>query len=222
MTRIYIWILTISVCLAILIVGLYLFSDVARGIRRHRVSGYEVVEIPGILSSAECDELMRYSQTQKMVKSEVVSTDTAGKSITDTNTRDSLTLWIRNEQHPLAEKMAKTAREWTGLHKNKQDKLQVVKYNEGGMFHPHYDAQYGSDTATRCATLLVYLNDDFEGGETSFVDIGVSVRPEKGKGILFWTLDDKGKIIPQAKHGGEKVRLGNKWICTKWVHLDAP
>jgi prolyl 4-hydroxylase len=66
------------------------------------------------------------------------------------------------------------------------------------------------------------LNDDFEGGETSFVDIGVSVRPEKGKGILFWTLDANGKIIPQAKHGGEKVRRGNKWICTKWVHLDAP
>ena len=221
MTPIYAWLVGLFVFLIITIIGLYLSSDVARGIRRHRVSGYEVVEIPGILSPAECDELMRYSQTQKMVKSEIVSLDKPSKSDTDTNTRDSLTLWIGDEQHPLANKMAQTARSWTNLPRNQQDKLQVVKYNEGGMFNPHYDAQYGSDTATRCATLLVYLNDDFEGGETSFVDIGVSVRPEKGKGILFWTLDTNGKIIPQAKHCGEKVRGGNKWICTKWVHLDA-
>ena len=186
----------------------------------HRVDGYEVLEIPGILSPAECDELVRYSQTQKMVKSEILSTDATPKHITNLNTRDSLTLWLEDDQHPLSKKMAEMARKWTNLPENRQDKLQVVKYNEGGCFIPHYDAQYGSNTATRCATLLVYLNDDFEGGETSFVDMGVTIRPEKGKGILFWTLDAEGKIIPHAKHGGEKVRKGNKWICTKWVHLN--
>jgi prolyl 4-hydroxylase len=215
------WIVMLIILGTILIVWLYINGETLLGIKRHHINGYEVVEISGLLSPAECDELMRYSRTQNMTKSEVLSSDNSNPHhVTDLDSRDSLTLWIDDDEHPLAVKMANSAKSWTYLPNNKQDKLQVVKYNEGGMFHPHYDAQYGSNTSTRCATLLVYLNDDYDGGETSFVDIGLTIQPEKGKGILFWTLDANRKIIPQAKHCGEKVRRGNKWICTKWVHVD--
>ena len=199
--------------------ALYVYWLSSEGVKYHKINGYTVVEIDDILSPAECDRLIKYSESQKMVKSEVVDKGGGSSHRLDTNTRNSKTLWIKDKEHELAMKMANTANKWTNHPISHQEDLQVVRYEEGGKFEDHYDTQYGSTTESRCATLLVYLNDNYDGGGTTFPEIGLTILPKKGKGILFWTLDDKNKIIPLAKHRGEKVFRGNKWICTKWTHI---
>ncbi len=57
---------------------------------------------------------------------------------------------------------------------------------------------------------MTYLNNVKENGETSFVHYGVSVKPEKGKTLIWpaeWT----------HAHSGGVVTKGSKYIITGWM-----
>jgi prolyl 4-hydroxylase len=100
-----------------------------------------------------------------------------------------------------------------------------VQYSEGGLFLPHYDAcdhhceRMDGKDGPRILTVLIYLNDNFEGGETSFPEIGKQVKPEKGKAVVFSNVDKYGRIIKQSLHGGQPVVSGKKWIANKWIRM---
>ena len=47
-----------------------------------------------------------------------------------------------------------------------------------------------------------------------------TLKPKKGKAVIFKNVDINGNIINQSLHGGEPVRSGQKWIINKWVHLN--
>jgi prolyl 4-hydroxylase len=106
----------------------------------------------------------------------------------------------------------------------------VVSYRPGGRYLPHYDAcKQADDDDDTCArmneslgprrlTVLLYLNEDFAGGETVFPKLGVKVRPLTGLAILFSDTDAHGNTLEASLHGGEQVTRGEKWVCNKWVH----
>ena len=100
-----------------------------------------------------------------------------------------------------------------------QQQVQVVRYKTGGFFTPHYDHCVSSD---RIHTYLMYLNDDFEGGETHFPVIDKTILPKKGKLAKFTNIDNKGSVIKCSYHGGNKVVSGVKWICTVWILTGIP
>ena len=52
-----------------------------------------------------------------------------------------------------------------------------------------------------------------------FVDLGLSIKPQIGKAILFYNVDDNENIIPKSKHRANNVLSGEKWICTIWSHI---
>eukprot|EP01083_Nonionella_stella_P255095 876023_1 len=59
---------------------------------------------------------------------------------------------------------------------------------KNSFFKPHYDAGYSWNENKKCSmTIIFYLNDDFEGGETIFHvnQKHVSVKPEIGKVLIF-------------------------------------
>jgi hypothetical protein len=70
----------------------------------------------------------------------------------------------------------------------------------------------------RIATFLIYLNDDFEGGETVFPKAGLSVRPAKGDALFFANVDEAGAPDPRSLHAGLPVAAGEKWIVSQWIH----
>ena len=80
----------------------------------------------------------------------------------------------------------------------------------GGGFHDwHYEASDGS-TTDRVLTWTVYLNDDFEGGETEFLYQNKRIRPKAGTGCVFPT----GFL---HTHRGNPPIGGTKYILTGWV-----
>jgi len=215
MDKIYIYMFVFSFVFVVTIYILYNYNRV-NNVTTHTVDGYTVLEIDNVLSENECDALIDYCKANTMTQSEVVSEK--GNLIEDEH-RKSKTMWIDDTEHHVAMKMAHKSSILTKYSRDYQEKLQVVCYEPEGKFDAHYDNDYNTEVATRCCTLLVYLNDDYEGGETEFVKIGVTIRPKKGKGILFWSLDDNHKIIENSMHRGNTVKHGNKWICTKWTHM---
>ena len=66
-------------------------------------------------------------------------------------------------------------------------------------------------------TLLVYLNDGYDGGETEFPDLGLRVRGAPGDALLFASVDAAGAPCPAARHAGLPVRSGEKFLLSKWI-----
>ncbi|MCL7031285.1 hypothetical protein MKW94_013152 [Papaver nudicaule] len=99
---------------------------------------------------------------------------------------------------------------------------------EGGeTYFPMFNLKRGGQ---RIATVLMYLSDNVEGGETYFPMAGIgecscggkmvkglSVKPNKGDAVLFWSMGLDGKEDPSCIHGGCEVLSGEKWSATKWM-----
>jgi prolyl 4-hydroxylase len=66
------------------------------------------------------------------------------------------------------------------------ERLRCYRYAPGQYFAPHFDGSFVRNPAERSLlTLMVYLNDPPEGGETHFPDAAVTVRPRAGMALLF-------------------------------------
>jgi hypothetical protein len=87
---------------------------------------------------------------------------------------------------------------------------QIQRYRPGEFYHWHIDG--GShEFSQRQLVAIWYLNDvPGPGGETQFLYQDVSVKPERGKLVLFppfWTHE----------HRAAKLEAGVKYIATTWV-----
>jgi prolyl 4-hydroxylase len=204
--------------------------DTYKGFRRmrHIYDDFELWELYNILTEAECKKIIQFSEEFGFKDSKVYKRD--GKHEVDSKYRTSRTAWVSNKRDPLIERIAQLTQLLTDLPIENQEHLQVAKYEEGGRFVPHFDVctddeetcdRNNKGAGQRVATLLMYLNDDFKGGETVFPHIGLSIRPKRGKAILFRSTDKYEQIYEEAKHQGMPVLEGKKYICTKWAHLRA-
>ena len=71
-------------------------------------------------------------------------------------------------------------------------------------------------SGNRTHSFLIYLNDDFKGGETKFIKQDRIVTPETGKGLL-WTNTIDGELLKDSEHAGLPVTEGYKYILIIWV-----
>jgi prolyl 4-hydroxylase len=188
---------------------------------------FRLLKIYNILTPEECDIIIKLGQASKLREDLVYH---RGKKVYNAEKRGSKTAWFDDKDNPIISRLAKFTSAITNIPSSHQEPLQFSQYDAGGGFSPHYDTCSADRTiceeqekgaGKRVATLLVYLNDDFTGGQTEFLNIGVTIQPRRGMGILFWNTDKHGKIYRESLHAGNKVLHGRKYICTKWSHLRA-
>lgn len=65
--------------------------------------------------------------------------------------------------------------------KSREDMMHVLKYEKSGFLPKHSD--HGK--SSRVLSVLLYLNDDYEGGEISWPDISLTLKPEAGSIVYF-------------------------------------
>lgn len=94
--------------------------------------------------------------------------------------------------------------------------LQVLCYRPGQQYHAHMDALPSVDNQ-RVLTMLVYLNQEYEGGETLFVRTGLNFRGRVGDGLLFRNALPGGQPDEMAQHSGLPVTRGEKFIASRWI-----
>jgi hypothetical protein len=88
----------------------------------------------------------------------------------------------------------------------------VQKTPAGGGYHVWHYENESLELCTRALVWMVYLNDDFEGGETEFLYQQKRIDPKQGR-LLIW---------PAAfthTHRGGLVLKGSKYVITGWFHL---
>jgi|SaaInlStandDraft_4_1057021.scaffolds.fasta_scaffold18692_4 hypothetical protein len=87
----------------------------------------------------------------------------------------------------------------------------VQKTLPGGGYHVwHYENNSGY-VASRVLTWIIYLNDDFEGGETEFLYKNMRVKSKKGTLAIF-------PCNYTHTHRGNPPLTGEKYIMTSWIH----
>jgi prolyl 4-hydroxylase len=108
---------------------------------------------------------------------------------------------------------------------------QVLHYAVGQTFDWHVD---WLDPATpghtadlvargqRIATCLVFLNDDFEGGETAFEAGGLKHRGRKGDALMWANTLPDGTVDRRTRHAGLPPTRGEKWVLSQWLRGRAP
>ena len=100
-----------------------------------------------------------------------------------------------------------------GLATERFGEAEIVRYPPGGVFIPHSDSN--KLKPYRAFSVILYLNDSFSGGETSFPTLNYKCVPKTGRVLIFPS---------HLLHGGETVRDGEKQIIVLWVfypgHVD--
>lgn len=101
---------------------------------------------------------------------------------------------------------------------------QVLRYAVGEEFMLHcdfLDPQVNRDDierfGQRAATFLIYLNEDFDGGETSFPRLGIRHRGRTGDALVFGNLGRNRMPDPRTQHAGLPPTRGEKWLFSQWV-----
>ena len=95
------------------------------------------------------------------------------------------------------------------------EELRIKKYEPGtnDQFDLHTDVQ-DHQSAKRYLAFLIYLNDDFKGGETTFPYNKLTIKPETGKVLVFpptWQYPHKGMLV---KSGSPK------YIMSTYLHYN--
>lgn len=94
--------------------------------------------------------------------------------------------------------------------------LQVLRYRPGGEYKPHFDAIPGFGNQ-RILTMIVWLNEGYEGGETMFMTNGAKLKGRAGDALLFRNALPDGRRDPDAGHAGLPVTQGEKLIASRWI-----
>ena len=183
---------------------------------------YSVLELDNMFSDQECKSVRDY-MSDKMEPSTVVNVENGGVD----QQRTSSTGWLAKsdpKQQKFIKKFMALGAQLTGYADlDFYEDISIVRYRSSEYYREHYDACAtpkncnGSDRVYRKATLILYLNDGFEGGETNFPTIKKMVSPKVGKVVMFYDTDHKGIEINESLHAGMPVKRGEKWIATLWI-----
>lgn len=84
----------------------------------------------------------------------------------------------------------------------------ILRYRGGEKYDAHYDG--GTNTA-RAISPILYLNDEYEGGELEFVNFNIKIKPKPGTLYLF-------PSNYAYSHIAHPVKSGTKYAIVTWLH----
>jgi prolyl 4-hydroxylase len=170
-----------------------------------------IVILGNVLSNEECDALIRMSQ-DRMQRSKVAN------SLEVDELRTSSSMFFQESENDLVAKVEKRVSQIMNIPIEHGEGLQVLNYQIGQEYKAHFDF-FSSPTVKnpRISTLVMYLNDVEQGGETYFPKLNFSVTPQKGMAVYFEYFYDDQSLNDLTLHGGAPVIIGDKWAATQWM-----
>ncbi|MDO5506572.1 MAG: 2OG-Fe(II) oxygenase [Pseudoxanthomonas suwonensis] len=187
-----------------------------------RVESPHAVVVDGILDAKQCHQLIA-SARGHLQPARVIDGKHGGECFDER--RSSELVSYQRAETPWIDAIERRIAALTGIPLEHGEGLQVMRYGVGAEYQPHFDhfrlsepgeAAHLAHGGQRTATLVMYLNDVDDGGETVFPEAGVAVTPRRGRAVYFAYADAEGNCDTRAFHGGAPVRRGEKWIATKW------
>lgn len=142
--------------------------------------------------------------------------------------RSNTLTWVRHDIDPTVHAVAARIADCVGLPLTHAESLQVVHYDTGEEYRPHFDAydlstekglRYTARGGQRLVTALAYLNTVAEGGATGFPQIGIDVQPRRGRLLIFHNCHPGTTTRDRLSyHQGKAPVRGDKWAFNLWFH----
>lgn len=189
------------------------------------------------LTPEECDHLISLAEP-KLARSGVVAAEDGHSEIS--NVRTSHGMFLERGHDPIVADIERRIARWTLLPVGNGEGLQVLRYQEKQEYAGHFDFFFDSEGVknggNRYATVLMYLNDVEEGGETVFPNVpapngvngpefsecarhNLAAKPKKGNAVLFHSIKPSGELERRSMHTACPVIKGVKWSAPKWIHV---
>ena len=180
--------------------------------------------IEGFATAAECDWLIARGRS-RLKRAQVYRRDASGHAEVGNRTNTESDFTVVNADLVLAllrERIAGSI----GVESRFFEMTKLLNYQPGQFFGLHADFQapdtpaLAQEIATRgqrTITFLVYLNDDYEGGETDFPKAGYRFKGRKGDALWFVNVLDSGAPDYATAHAGLPPATGVKWLLSQWV-----
>lgn len=170
----------------------------------------------GLLSDAECDLVLAASD-QRFLPSTIVNA--SGQEVPHPlrSSEGAPLHWLIEDPalHALNRRLALAS----GTAYEQAEPLLVLRYHQGQEYRPHLDALPGLANQ-RVMTALVYLNDDYQGGETEFTHIHLKIKGRKGDVLVFRNTQADGSPDPLSEHAGLPVMSGTKYLASRWIRAE--
>jgi hypothetical protein len=80
--------------------------------------------------------------------------------------------------------------------------------------------EYGFDTDqndTRIATIVFYLNENYDGGELDFPELDLVIKPQRSRMVFYWN-SDSNTVLKESRHRTRYMVNGIQWKVTLYVH----
>jgi len=178
-----------------------------------------IFQLP-LLSAEECDLLVEAADSSGWKAAEIINSRTDGGHVqSDFRLSDASFFYEGSEPYELLnsrirERVIPLVADRWGVTYDEHSEVHVVRYRKGQYFKAHTDSgDYGDRTARRYFTVVCYLNDDLEGGGTSFPDVSYTVAPKKGHAVIF---------PADFLHQGDEILDGTKYIAVAWLVAPPP
>lgn len=198
-----------------------LFGDCCADSRDSRSPPKSLNIVENFLSKIECQRLIRYAEKQKKVWLEVIDSKKSTNSARVFK-KDS----ARVTQRVLLEKKQSYANE---LFKEAclrhvssisvpewYEPPHLLRYQPGGRYTLHSDSEHFDLVnkefyrfIDRDFSMLIYLNDDFSGGELNFPWLNFKYKPKRGSLVFF----PSNHVF---SHESMTITHGNKYALVSW------
>lgn len=157
----------------------------------------QIFLIENFLTEEECDYYIELTQDKVFEEAKI---NMRGQQLMNKGVRNNDRLMVFDKDW--AEEFFKKAVEFLPqIHQDYKilgfnEMFRIYKYSPGQRFKMHHDGSYiRNENEKSFYTFMVYLNDDFEGGETEFENL-FTVAPKKGAALIFYhPLRHEGKTL---------------------------
>lgn len=176
-----------------------------------------------VLDAGECSQLIEMARPR--LKPSTLVDPVTGKDIVSAM-RSSHGMFFRLEENGFIASIDRRLSAVMNLPLENGEGLQILYYPVGAGSEPHFDYLQPTNAANResiarsgqrVSTLVTYLNDVPEGGQTLFPTLGWATSPMRGNAVYFEYCDDEGRVDPRSLHASAPVTQGEKWVVTKWM-----
>lgn len=167
-----------------------------------------------LLTPAECAHVALSAQ-DLLEPSQVADPATGRMMAHPIRTSDAAVLGPTRESLPI-QALQKRLAAFAGYPVGNGESLTILRYIPGQEYRRHLDT-LPNTTNQRAATVIVYLNEGYGGGETHFAELDLTISGRGGDALFFTNLDAQGRPDPRSAHAGTPVRQGAKWVATRWI-----
>ncbi|AZB41071.1 2OG-Fe(II) oxygenase [Bacillus sp. FJAT-42376] len=174
-----------------------------------RIEEPMIAILGNVLSSEECEELIDLSK-EHMNRSKIGS----GRDVS--GIRTSSGTFLPESEHGVTARIERRVAQIMNIPSSHGEGLHILNYKPGEEYKAHHD-YFKTAANPRISTLVMYLNDVEEGGETYFPHLKLSIPPQKGMAVYFEYFYQDSSLNELTLHGGAPVQRGEKWAATVWA-----